>query len=111
MSNCNDNKNPLQHNGTSQAERLLPGLQAGYVQVNEAAYADWIVFAAEFASYLKYYDASNTEAGTWQVFFTSDISALLGTMAVQDIDGYRRQIKERFDYIKDDANAADINAI
>ena len=111
MSNCNDNKNPLQHNGTSQAERLLPGLQAGYVQVNEKEYADWIIFAAEFASYLKYYDASNSDAGTWQVFFTSDISALLGTMAVQDIDGYRRQIKERFDYIKDDANAADINAI
>jgi hypothetical protein len=111
MSNCNDNKNPLQHNGTSQAERLLPGLQAGYVQVNEKEYADWIVFAAEFASYLKYYDASNSEAGTWQVFFTSDISALLGTMAVQDIGAYRRQIKERVDYIKDDANAADINTI
>jgi hypothetical protein len=111
MSNCNDDKNPLQHNGTSQAERLLPGLQADYVKVNEKEYADWIVFAAEFAAYLNYYDASNKAAGNWQVFFTNDISAILGTIAVQDIDGYRRQIKERFDFIKDDTNAANITAV
>ncbi|HEX6427327.1 MAG TPA: hypothetical protein VF008_06555, partial [Niastella sp.] len=111
MSNCNDNKNPLQHNGTSQADRLLPGLQAAYVKVNEKEYADWIVFAVEFASYLNYYDASNKAAGNWQVFFTNDISAILGTIAVQDIDGYRLQIKERFDFIKDDTNAANIAAV
>src|SRR5262245_42242242 len=110
MSNCNDNKNPLQHNGTSQAERLLPGLQADYVKVNEKEYADWIVFAAEFAAYLNYYDAENNVAGNWQAFFTNDISAILGTIAVQDKDAYRRQIKERFDYIKDDAHEADLNS-
>ena len=111
MSNCSDNKNPLQHSGTSQAERLLPGLQAGYVQVNEKEYADWIVFAAAFASYLTHYDAGNSADGTWEPFFTSDISALLGTIAIQDIDSYRGQIKERFDFIKDDANSADINSV
>jgi hypothetical protein len=111
MSNCSDNKNPLQHSGTSQAERLLPGLQADYVQVNEKDYADWITFAAAFSSYLNYYDAANTLTGDWQPFFTNDISALLGSIAIQDIDGYRRQIKQRFDFIKDDTNAADIDAV
>ncbi|THU40590.1 hypothetical protein FAM09_00295 [Niastella caeni] len=111
MSNCSDNKNPLQHNGTSQAERLLPGLQAGYVQVNEKDYADWIVFAGEFAAYLNYYDATGTSNGNWQTFFTSDISALLGSIAIQDIDGYRRPIKERFDFIKNNDNAGNLNAV
>lgn len=111
MSNCSDNKNPLQHSGTSQAERLLPGLQANYVQVNEKDYADWIVFAAAFAEYLNYYDAANAAAGNWQVFFNSDIAAMLGSIAVQDIDSYRRSIKERFDFIKDDANAGNLTAV
>jgi hypothetical protein len=110
MSNCSDNKNPLQHSGTSQAERLLPGLQAGYVKVNEKEYADWIVFASEFASYLNYYDATGTTTGNWQAFFNTDISALLGVIAIQDIDSYRRQIKERFDFIKNNDNAGNLNA-
>lgn len=111
MSNCSDHKNPLQHNGASQAERLLPGLQAGYVQVNEKDYADWIVFAGEFAAYLNYYDATGTSAGNWQTFFTTDISALLGSIAIQDIDGYRRPINERFDFIKNNDNAGNLNAV
>jgi len=111
MSNCSDNKNPLQHSGTSQAERLLPGLQADYVKVNEKDYDDWIVFAASFAEFLTYYDSTNTATGNWQPFFTNDIAALLGSFAVQDIDVYRRAIKDRFDFIKDDANAANINDV
>ena len=111
MANCNENKNPLKHSGTSQSQRLLQGLQAGYVKVNEKEYADWIVFANEFSKYLRYYDETGTVSGNWQAFFASDISALLGTIAVQDIDVYRREIKSRFDFIKDDSNAGDMNAI
>ncbi len=111
MANCNENKNPLKHSGTSQSQRLLQGLQAGYVKVNEKEYADWIVFANEFSKYLQYYDETGTASGNWQAFFASDISALLGIIAVQDIDAYRRKIKSRFDFIKDDSNAGDMNAI
>ena len=47
----------------------------------------------------------------WQPFFSSDISAQLGTIAIQNIDSYRQEIKEHFDFIKDDDNESDIGNI
>lgn len=102
MAKCSDKKNPLQRNGTAQKERLLPGLQKGYVNVDEKTFADWIVFAKEFAHYLHYYEVNGAKSGDWVPFFSNDVSAVLGTIAVQDTDAYKRSIKERFDFLKKD---------
>jgi hypothetical protein len=102
MSNCSNQKNPLQRSGTSKSERLLPGMTNGYAQVDERDYADWIVFAKEFARYLTYYELNGAKAGDWESFFSHDVSAVLGTIAIQDVDAYKRSIKERFDFLKDD---------
>lgn len=112
MSNCSEHKNPLQHNGTSQLQRLLPGLDKNkFALVDEKDFADWIVFANGFAAFINYYDSSDKVAGNWQPFFNSDISAQLGTIAIQNIERYRLEIKERFDFIKDDDNKTSITAI
>ncbi|HEY6976464.1 MAG TPA: hypothetical protein VH396_09240, partial [Chitinophagaceae bacterium] len=71
----------------------------------------WIVFANEFARFLNYFDETNTIKGDWTPFFTSDISSVLGSIAIQDIDEYREQIKERFDFLKDDDNKADVTGL
>ncbi|RXK58330.1 hypothetical protein ESA94_16950 [Lacibacter luteus] len=105
MSGCKDQKNPLQRNGISRADRLLPGMTNGYVNVDENSFAAWIVFAKEFAQYLQYYGLSDTVEGDWTPFFSSDVSAVLGTIALQDTDAYRRSIKDRFDFLKDDDHA------
>lgn len=105
MANCN-NKNPLQHNGSARAQRLLPGLQQGYANVDEKTFADWIVFAKNFSHYLNYYDAGGAQTGNWSVFFSNDLCALMGDIAVQDVDAYKRNIKNRFDFLKDDDNKA-----
>lgn len=101
MANCNDQKHPLQRGGTAQTERLLPGLQPGFVLADENSFADWIVFAKEFSNYVHYYGLNNESISDWSVFFNSDVSAVLGTIAVQDADVYKRSIKERFDFLKD----------
>jgi hypothetical protein len=112
MANCNDNKNPLQRSGTSQLQRQLPGLAAGYARVDENEFDNWIVFAAQFAEYVRYYEQSDTEvAGTWAAFFNNDVSALLGSIAVQQVDIYQTEIKKRFDFLKDNDNAADTAAL
>ncbi len=112
MANCNENKNPLQHIGTSQAERLLPGLHINkFALVDEKDFADWIVFASEFAEYIKYYTTANEYNRDWKAFFTNDISAQLGIIAIQNIERYRHEIKERLDFIKDDGNKFSTNAI
>ena len=112
MANCSEHINPLQHNGTSQAQRLLPDMDKNkFALVDEKDFADWIVFANQFAAFIKYYNAANAVAGNWQPFFSADISAQLGSIAIQDIESYRIEIKERFYFIKDDDNKSSIPEI
>jgi hypothetical protein len=112
MTDCSKHKNPLIHNGTSQAQRLLPGLDKNqYARVDEKEFAGWIVFANNFAAFVNYYNNSNVTAGNWQPFFSNDVSALLGTIAIQNISRYRLDIKERFNFIRDDENKASLNQI
>ena len=90
MADCSEHKNPLIHNGTSQAQRLLPGMDKNqYARVDEKEFADWIVFANNFAAFVNYYNNSNISAGNWQPFFSDDISAQLGTIALQNISRYQ----------------------
>jgi hypothetical protein len=110
MSTCCD-KNPLQRSGTNQLQRQLPGLQPGYVLVDEREYADWIFFADEFSRYLKFYEVTGSVSNNWKPFFSTDISAILGTIAVQNVEVYRRSIKERFDFIRDDDNSAALTIV
>ena len=112
MNDCSKNKNPLINNGTSQPQRLLPAMdKSRFALVDEKKYPDWIVFANNFSTFINYYGNSNTVEGNWQPFFSSDISAQLGTIALQDIDRYRVEIQERFDFIRSDENKLAIGTI
>lgn len=111
MGNCSGNKTPLKHSGTSQAQRMPDGMKQAYVQVDEKQYADWIVFAGEYARFVHYYGLNHTVAGNWQPFFAADISAKLGIVAIQDIEQYRTAIKQRFDYIRDDEHKTVISHV
>ena len=104
MANCSEH-NPLQNTGTSQPQRLLAGMDKNqYALVDEKDFANWIVFANEFAAFINFYNQSNAVAGNWKPFFSSDVSAQLGTIAIQNIDRYRLEVKERLDFIRDDDN-------
>src|SRR6478672_7955836 len=105
---CNDQINPLQHDGTSQQQRRIAALQPAYVQADEHDFADWIMFASRFSTYLSYYSDANVATGNWQPFFQNDIAATLGSIAIQNIDDYRRSIKERLDFLRDDNNEGDL---
>lgn len=107
MCACSHHKTPLQRSGTNQQQRLLPGLNAAYVQVDERTEADRIVFAGELAAWLKYYSLSNTATTNWMPFFRNDVSAVLAQITVQDTDQYRRSIKSRFSILQSDEHQAD----
>jgi hypothetical protein len=108
---CNDQINPLQHDGTSQQQRRIAALQPSYVRADEHDFADWIMFASRFSTYLSYYSDANVAVGNWQPFFQNDIAATLGSIAIQNIDDYRRSIKERLDFLRDDNNEGDEGAL
>jgi hypothetical protein len=71
--NCN-NKNPIQRDGTSQAQRLLAALLPEYVSVDERSMDDLILFARRFAEQIRYYNLADGIDGDWVGFFTKSIS-------------------------------------
>src|SRR5207249_1694281 len=76
-------------------------------RMDERRYSDWIVFAVEFSKRLKFYDsATGLATNDWHEFFATDVAAQLGMMAVQDIETYRLSVKKRFDFLRDQHNAA-----
>jgi hypothetical protein len=89
---CSDNKNPLLLAGSGQLQRLLPGLQDNYVNIDERSAADWLVYARHYAAFVKYFNISNKEDSNWIPFFDNDISAQLAIITVQDVDAYRRRV-------------------
>jgi hypothetical protein len=104
---CGNNINPLRRGGKSQQERLLPAMDGGYARVDEHRLQDWIFFASEFSRFLHYYDSAHVKAGDWTPFFTSDVSAHLALAAIQNIDLYRQEVKQRFDFLKKDDHSTD----
>ena len=75
--NCNS-KNPLQRDGTSQAQRTLKTLLPGYVAVDERSIEDLQEFAKEFAREIYYYKNDNTVdpnplKNNWHDFFNKSI--------------------------------------
>ncbi|HYE56600.1 MAG TPA: baseplate J/gp47 family protein, partial [Chitinophagaceae bacterium] len=109
ISSCGGNSNPLVRGGISQTERFLQGLKAGYVQVDENNYEDWIDFARNYAAFLKYYNTANKHlpGSNWQPFFNSDVSTQLAMIAVQDVEAYRLEIKALFNSLRSDQYESD----
>lgn len=59
----------IRRDGTSQAGRIQPALDPGYVSVDERSIKDLLGFARDFSGKLKFFDAKNREAGDWSAFF------------------------------------------
>lgn len=75
--NCNS-KNPLQRDGTSQAQRTLKSLLPGYVAVDERNMEDLKAFVKTFAKEIAYYNLSNELDADplkqdWFAFFDKEI--------------------------------------
>ncbi len=98
---CSQNLDPLKlaREGTSQAQRYLPELAPGYAQVNEHGPEHSMVFAQAYAAFLKFYDSNNTYSGNWQGFFGEDVSVKLATVAIDDIEIYKSNVKAHFDFL------------
>lgn len=87
-----------ERDGTSQAQRLLPALQADFVGVDEHNLQDQLAFAHAFAKELKYFNFDNVEAGDWRGLFNPE--GLEG----KDFSAWLQQVE---DFIKQPENFAD----
>src|SRR6185503_11984250 len=104
MSNCSDHKNPLKHSGTSQGQRLPAGLKKDYVRIDEKTFADWIIFANEYAAFLNFFNLTNQNVGDWKPFFENEIATVISLFVIEDIDAYRSAIQSRLEILQDTNN-------
>lgn len=88
---CNQQRDEfsLPHGGTAQTARQPLELQPGYVQVDERTMADWIVFARDYARFLRYYNLSDVPDGDWTPFWTANPAIVLANLAAAPIDEFR----------------------
>ena len=98
-SDCN-HRNPLQRSGVNQYQRVLLALHPDFAKVDERDYADLILFAKNYASQLKYFNATNVENGDWKVFMSMDVSVTLAALVKLDAQGCFTYIKDILDAIK-----------
>ena len=98
---CN-RKNPLSRNGTNQRGRYREELDPGFFGIDERSTADLIQFAARFSRHLRYYDETNAQAGDWEPFFTSDISAVLSGLQSSPVESFRTFARSLEAYLADD---------
>ncbi len=82
---CPDCTHPLEHNGTSQKERLALALFPESVRLDSRSTAEVLHFAYEFAALLKYFNLKNEEDGNWQCFFNKGPLGMLAIVSAIDL--------------------------
>ena len=60
---------PLKREGTYQWQRFPAGLKQGFYQPDDRTIEQLVMQAAEYASFVKYYDTTLNEWGRWKEFY------------------------------------------
>jgi len=87
--------NPLQRDGTSQAQRLIKALRPTSVLVDERDLSDLLLYARRYATFLRYYTPQNSHGGNWVDFFEHDISTLVSIIRDTDYQEWKTAFDEK----------------
>src|SRR5690349_12737417 len=86
----------LVRDGTAQRGRFPAALDPATVPVDGRGPAESMLFAREYAAFLRYYSEKNEthEGADWREFFSADPSVALAAASVQDVDRYREILRK-----------------
>jgi len=78
--------NPLTRDGTNQVQRYLKTLKPSYVKVDEKELDDLIIYARQYAEYVKYYDTTigDNSSINWVEFIRSNITTVISMISKTD---------------------------
>jgi len=82
-------RNPLIRSGLTQDGRRRAELATDYFLPDERDLPDLVLFGQRFARHIQFYDAGNTKAGDWSVFFESDVTASLSALVKLPVTSFR----------------------
>jgi len=110
---CSHNDDPLKlvREGTSQDERAPAALSPDAAPVDARTVAHDIVFAQAYAGLLSRYSAANALVGDWRDYFGGDMVVPLAVAAIEDVDAYKIQVREWFDFLNDMDNDGDASGL
>lgn len=110
---CSHNDDPLKlvREGTSQDERAPAALSPDAAPVDARTVAHDIVFAQAYAGLLSRYSAANALVGDWRDYFGGDMAVPLAVAAIEDVDAYKIQVREWFDFLNDMDNDGDASGL
>ncbi|MEZ4774817.1 MAG: baseplate J/gp47 family protein [Bacteroidia bacterium] len=103
-------KNPLRRDGTSQDQRLLDGLRADFVRVDEKEIQDWLLYTRQYAGLVQYYNTQNQPEGNWQTFIENDISTLVAMVSSTGAEAYRSRFETQVKAAEKSVNQPDDSA-
>lgn len=70
---------------TSQYDRWLMALDAGYARVDGRSFEELLDFAVRYGALVNFYDLRDRPDGDWVLFFLTDPTMLLATLAATDL--------------------------
>ena len=94
MADPNAYRHPLVRSGTNQQQRFPQALSPSYVKVDERDYAELILFAKKYASFLHYYNFQNLKEGDWSAIIDRDVSAIIAGLAAQQADRFTSALSD-----------------
>ncbi len=99
-----DKLNPLQRDGTSQAQRLLEMLKPSYFLIDERKLEDLILFARKYSSYVRFYDSNdpNGKIEDWVALIECDITTLISIITKTDHEETKRKFEKQKEKLNDD---------
>ena len=86
MSQLQNIKHPLVHNGTSQIERLLNALKPENFKLDDRSIKDFIVSSHQYAKLLCYYNECNEPDGDWAAFWEVEGLTFLAILSEIDLE-------------------------
>ncbi len=96
MSALSDPANWVISDGRSQAQRRLPALDQTYFKPNDFSFEQLLAMAQEYAGLARFVELDGVADGaTWQHYFQHDLTVLLATILVIDVDQVRSNFARR----------------
>ena len=77
--------------GTSRSQRTLPALLPDHVRIDDRSLPELLAFAAEYARLVRHYNDRDEHTGSWESFFTTDISVILASIISTDLESLEQE--------------------
>ncbi len=96
------NSHPIYNPGSVQSGRLPHALSTKNTEYDQRTVTDWLVYLNKYAKHVNFFSLNDEEiaSGTWQNFFSQDVSMLLAQIAEEQISEIQSAIHAEMHFLQ-----------